>query len=55
MKKKSKNSKKSLFEQYEEICKKAREELEKLPKEEQEKRLCGQRSLQKKWDAQPWY
>ena len=49
------DKKKSLFDEYKEMCEKAQEELKKLPPEEQKKLIEGQRSLQRKWDKQPWY
>lgn len=54
-KKQEEPKKKSLFAEYEEACQEARAELEKLPPEEQKKRIEGQKRLQKKWDNQPWY
>lgn len=47
--------KKTLFEEVEEDHRKAQEEFDKLPPEEQEKRKKGMESLRRKWDNQPWY
>lgn len=47
--------KKTLAEKIAADEKKAREAFDKLPPEEQKKIKEGQRSLQKKWDNQPWY
>lgn len=52
---KTNNKKKTLADEWEEACKKAREELAKLPPEEQKKRIEGQRSLMRKWKNTPYY
>lgn len=47
--------KNTLAQEFAEVEEKAREELKKLPTEEQEKLKKGQRSLLRKWNNQPWY
>ncbi len=45
----------TLAERVEEEHRKAQEEFDKLPPEEQEKIRKGQKSLLRKWSNQPWY
>lgn len=49
------DKKKSLFEEWREAKKKAREEFKKLSPEEQKKYMEAQRHLQEKWDKTAYY
>ncbi|MCF8360334.1 MAG: hypothetical protein K9H26_16390 [Prolixibacteraceae bacterium] len=55
MKKNQSKKKKSLADEFKEASQKAREELAKLPPDEQKKIIEGQRSLMRKWKNVPYY